>query len=302
MSRKKGSKIKREQIHFVEKEKISDYLTCQICLDIFEDPHRLTCGHTFCLKCINKWRKNEMNCPSCRVFYNHDYTGKDLIAQAIINDLQVFCINEGCPWKGRLCELENHYKNCLLDPKKLPEFLKIENSRKKKKNNDLGEKKDEDNAEEIIGCNSSFNVNSSLRERIYFKDPNLVKKIFEDKKNNSTLDKKNEDKKQEKISDEPEINDLFLCLFNDCEKTNKVNNDNKDENVNEEKKDKNDFSGSYNIIINKDRINFDDVKNDNTLSISNEKGEKEKINQLSSNNDNSMNNNMLNKKTERDKK
>ena len=45
---------------------------CTICLEIFEDPRNLECGHTFCKTCINKLNYNtkndekDLHCPQCR--------------------------------------------------------------------------------------------------------------------------------------------------------------------------------------------------------------------------------------------
>jgi rubrerythrin len=44
-------------------------ITCEICLELFTNPHILECGHTYCYACIKSWsEKNETNgsCPSCR--------------------------------------------------------------------------------------------------------------------------------------------------------------------------------------------------------------------------------------------
>lgn len=46
---------------------------------------------------------------------------KDLIADKIISDLEVQCINKLCNWKGRLEELNKHVKGCVCA--KPPEWL-----------------------------------------------------------------------------------------------------------------------------------------------------------------------------------
>ena len=47
-------------------KKILKHLDCSICNDIFENPFVINCGHTFCEKCINKWREEKDDCPLCR--------------------------------------------------------------------------------------------------------------------------------------------------------------------------------------------------------------------------------------------
>ena len=38
--------------------------------------------------------------------------GKDLIADKIIQDLEVYCVNKLCDWKDSLENLNKHVKNC----------------------------------------------------------------------------------------------------------------------------------------------------------------------------------------------
>eukprot|EP01027_Heterolobosea_sp_BB2_P012236 GEZU01017747.1.p1 GENE.GEZU01017747.1~~GEZU01017747.1.p1 ORF type:complete len:223 (+),score=44.32 GEZU01017747.1:72-740(+) len=51
----------------VVKEKISEEVTCAICLELFEDPRLLNCLHTFCKACCIKIANNNaIVCPTCR--------------------------------------------------------------------------------------------------------------------------------------------------------------------------------------------------------------------------------------------
>ena len=46
--------------------KINSLLECSLCLNVFDDPRNLPCGHTFCLKCVQKLvDKNKNKQPSC---------------------------------------------------------------------------------------------------------------------------------------------------------------------------------------------------------------------------------------------
>lgn len=208
----KSKKIRKDQRHFTEKEKIEKYLTCSICQDIFDNPFRITCGHTFCKNCLNQWERKSHNnlCPLCREYYEKSYSGKDLIAQNIINDAIVTCIYKGCPWKDKLSNLTNHIQTCLFEPGKLPKFMKESNLFTKKKNSVKKEKKDDD--EDSIGNVCSFNYNSTIKERIFARDPSLVEKLFGEEK----AEKKEEDKKAkvniEKISENEDVNELYNIL------------------------------------------------------------------------------------------
>ncbi|CDQ89137.1 unnamed protein product [Oncorhynchus mykiss] len=49
---------------------IGKCLTCSICFDIFTDPVTLTCGHSYCMKCLEDYllgkAKTRKDCPGCR--------------------------------------------------------------------------------------------------------------------------------------------------------------------------------------------------------------------------------------------
>lgn len=46
---------------------VREEVTCPICLELFQDPRILDCGHNFCLGClIQLERKNKIECPLCK--------------------------------------------------------------------------------------------------------------------------------------------------------------------------------------------------------------------------------------------
>lgn len=67
------------------------------------------------------WEKSNNSCPQCRTVIENNLIGKDLIAEKIIQDLEVYCVNKLCDWKGGLETLSKHVKACPFA--KTPEWL-----------------------------------------------------------------------------------------------------------------------------------------------------------------------------------
>ena len=76
------------------------------------NPHRLNpCGDTFCWICT---QVTKTKCPRC----THKVTDiqKDLVAQGMIDDMEVKCKNKDCPYKGKLNDYKaNHHKVCKMN-------------------------------------------------------------------------------------------------------------------------------------------------------------------------------------------
>ncbi|XP_078732811.1 E3 ubiquitin-protein ligase TRIM11-like [Lampetra fluviatilis] len=102
-------------------ENVDRELTCSICLDTFDCPSTLTCGHSFCLQCLeDAWKETDSYCcPQCRKTFprrpqlTRNVTIANLIDQlrvtetiAAAADGFVFCDN--CP-KGKTLAV----KTCL---------------------------------------------------------------------------------------------------------------------------------------------------------------------------------------------
>ena len=115
------SEIRRD---FVHPTQISPHLKCSICSEVFSDPVRAKCGHTFCRNCIESWIKNRNKaapCPFCRQSMTLKNLKKDLLATQIINDFEIFCPNRSCPWQGPLGNVSFHINfKCGFKGEKLP--------------------------------------------------------------------------------------------------------------------------------------------------------------------------------------
>jgi len=145
--------------------------------------HSLLNRHIFCFDCILKCFETKLECPNCR----HNLTKKsvitkDLLADSIINDLGVSCNNSNCPWMGVLSELDEHLKSCVFDKKLMPnniyELLNKENTNTR--NIDHSEPE-----ESCVNSYLNFNSNTSLKARLYQKNPELIKSSFSSENKNT---------------------------------------------------------------------------------------------------------------------
>ena len=102
-----------------------------------------------------------------------------IIATNIINDLEIYCVNLGCPWKGKLKDFDEHLENCYFNPNEVPEYIKeILNNKDTKENKDENKENNSDEEEEADRNLTSFNTKSSLRARLYNRNRELVKNVF----------------------------------------------------------------------------------------------------------------------------
>uniref|UniRef100_UPI00358EB947 E3 ubiquitin/ISG15 ligase TRIM25-like n=1 Tax=Myxine glutinosa TaxID=7769 RepID=UPI00358EB947 len=76
-------------------EDSSNELTCAICLQLFEEPVALPCGHSFCSSCLeNYWESREEStaclCPNCReVFPQKTKLHKNVILARLVEQMKL---------------------------------------------------------------------------------------------------------------------------------------------------------------------------------------------------------------------
>ena len=62
-------------------------------------------------------------CPICRTKFRKDSTKKSLLAYQLINELEIYCTNRSCDWKGPLEDITSHLPKCMYKSDKLPEWF-----------------------------------------------------------------------------------------------------------------------------------------------------------------------------------
>ncbi|XP_061597637.1 nuclear factor 7, brain-like [Cololabis saira] len=68
----------------MDEKTLKNYLSCNVCLEIFKDPVSLSCSHNFCSSCLKEfWEQNKSrNCPICK-----RKSSKDLVVSFSLKEL-----------------------------------------------------------------------------------------------------------------------------------------------------------------------------------------------------------------------
>nr|XP_020480808.1 tripartite motif-containing protein 35-like [Monopterus albus] len=92
-----------------------DNLTCPVCHDIFKDPVLLTCSHSFCNSCVQRWwrQKPTRLCPLCMTVSGSNNPPRNLALKHICEAFLLERVSEG---SEDLCSLHSEkFKLFCLD-------------------------------------------------------------------------------------------------------------------------------------------------------------------------------------------
>jgi len=104
--------------HSIEMPSLSavrDFLECPLCLQMYNNPHKVQCGHRFCEVCLyNMTRNEERVCPldGKRITPENAVIDSDL--QAKMQSVIAECpqMKKGCEWKGHVNDVHAHKMTC----------------------------------------------------------------------------------------------------------------------------------------------------------------------------------------------
>ena len=120
---------KSNNILLYNKDKIVDIISCAICLEKFNHPRNLECGHTFCTTCLHMIKiNNEIVCPMCRKITTFN-TNKTLV-DLPLNNILISILDETAVTSK--LELDKSNKLKLKKSKSVDSFVQFKKSKEKR--------------------------------------------------------------------------------------------------------------------------------------------------------------------------
>lgn len=94
----------------VYKSKVKEELICPTCLEVFEKPMLLQCGHTVCSPCLIRIIKQKPECPICKYVINDEKKQSNLLISSLIGNLKIYC-KYGIIWNQKDQDWEKAEEN-----------------------------------------------------------------------------------------------------------------------------------------------------------------------------------------------
>ena len=92
-------------------------LTCDCCHEVFRNPQRLPCGHSFCMVCLAAIKGICLNCGKS---FPKNKVSKDILASNLIEELKLKCDHGGCEWEGNFEDFKNKHRKFHLKSESQP--------------------------------------------------------------------------------------------------------------------------------------------------------------------------------------
>lgn len=100
------------ECEFVELPPAVFQTDCPVCMLVLCDPYQCRrCGKSFCHSCSERIKKAHKPCPHCKEAKFKVFQDNGL--KRSLNQLNVFCSQDGCKWNGELGQLEHHLSESI---------------------------------------------------------------------------------------------------------------------------------------------------------------------------------------------
>ncbi|XP_074645788.1 E3 ubiquitin-protein ligase RNF166-like [Tubulanus polymorphus] len=101
-----------------------DNVICAICLEVYQKPFTIACGHIFCGNCVSAYTNlSEPQCPLCRTVFDPKKKKKAIDVDKVLSSNKVIC--KGCSKKMSLSKLRSHGNHCKALPQGHKKFEPI---------------------------------------------------------------------------------------------------------------------------------------------------------------------------------